>query len=50
MIIADLVRRYLVSFNAVDQSEHKHSCNNDNMATALAPSNKTNFARLENYM
>ena len=46
MIIADLLRRYLVSFNAVDQSEHKHSCNNDNMATALAPSNKTNFARL----
>ena len=46
MIIADLVRRYLVSFNAVDQSEHKHSCNNDSMAAASAPSNKTNFARL----
>lgn len=39
-------RRYLVSFNAEDQSEHKHSCNNVNMATASAPSNKTNFARL----
>ena len=46
MIIADLVRRYLVSFNAVDQSEHKHSCNNDSMTAASAPSNKTNFARL----